>query len=74
MGEKRLKGQVIFFNPIRGFGFIQSDGQEYFVHVSELIGKSGTFRSLQEHELVSFIPKQETKGWAAKNVEILEDE
>ena len=32
---ERLKGKVKWFNPIKGYGFIESEKGELFFHISE---------------------------------------
>merc|ERR1719491_2014530 len=49
-GER--SGIVKFFNPERGFGFIESEGQDYFVHYTGIEGSG--FRSLGDGEEVDF--------------------
>jgi CspA family cold shock protein len=47
-------GTVKWFNPVKGFGFIQPDsgGKDVFVHISA-VGKAG-FTSLAEGAKVSY--------------------
>jgi CspA family cold shock protein len=48
-----LKGKVKWFDPKKGYGFIQSDeGEDIFVHFSSIEGDG--FRSLDEGEEVTF--------------------
>ena len=62
-----MNGKVKFFNPVKGFGFITGeDGQEYFVHKSEV--PPGT--RLEENTPVSFEPVQAERGPQAKNVQV----
>jgi len=64
---KRYSGQVIWFNPIKGFGFIRpSDASaddkaaSVFVHQSSI--KSPGFRSLGEDEKVEYSLESDDKG------------
>mmetsp|Transcript_102080 Transcript_102080/g.289092 ORF Transcript_102080/g.289092 Transcript_102080/m.289092 type:complete len:141 (+) Transcript_102080:124-546(+) len=50
-GDK--SGVVKFFNPEKGFGFIQCQDTDYFVHYTG-IESSGGFRSLGDGEEVEF--------------------
>eukprot|EP00931_Biecheleriopsis_adriatica_P105491 TRINITY_DN80050_c0_g1_i1.p1 TRINITY_DN80050_c0_g1~~TRINITY_DN80050_c0_g1_i1.p1 ORF type:complete len:145 (-),score=31.54 TRINITY_DN80050_c0_g1_i1:81-458(-) len=58
-GDKR--GSVKFFNPERGFGFIVSEGQDYFVHYTG-IESAGGFRSLADGEEVEFDLEEDQSG------------
>jgi len=60
-------GIVKWFNPGKGFGFIeQEDGPDVFVHHSAI--NADGFRSLNEGDRVSFDIEQGQKGPAAANV------
>ena len=60
-------GIVKWFNPGKGFGFIeQEDGPDIFVHYSAI--NSDGFKSLNEGDRVSFDVEQGQKGPAAANV------
>jgi CspA family cold shock protein len=60
------KGKVKWFNPSKGFGFIEQDeGGDIFVHVNEV--KGGT---LYEGDLVEFLVGEGRKGPCAKEVSV----
>lgn len=59
-------GVVKWFNEGKGYGFIESEGKEYFVHFKE-IQKDG-FKTLKQNEEVRFSPGTSPKGNIAKNV------
>lgn len=61
------QGTVKWFNDRKGFGFISSsDGKDYFVHHSNIIGDG--FKSLQEGEEVQFEIEKGDKGPRAVQV------
>ena len=61
------QGQVKWFDPKKGFGFIVGpSGQDVFVHYSQ-IGGDG-FRSLSDGEPVIYDLFEGDKGWQAREV------
>jgi CspA family cold shock protein len=63
----RVIGTVKWFNPTKGFGFIErEDGNDVFVHYSE-ISATG-YRSLEEGQRVEFTVTDGKKGPQAQNV------
>lgn len=62
------KGTVKWFDNDRGFGFINSNNQDYFVHF-KAIQKNG-FKTLLEGQKVSFNAIKTAKGWTAETVMI----
>ena len=61
------EGTVKWFNDSKGFGFIESsDGQDVFVHQSEIQGEG--YRSLSEGAKVEFELTQGDKGPKAVQV------
>lgn len=62
-----MQGKVKWFNPQKGYGFIQrEDGPDVFVHYSAI--KSDGFRTLNEGDLVEFDIVEGPKGLQAANV------
>lgn len=59
-------GIVKWFNEGKGFGFIASQGKDYFVHFSEI--QSSGFKTLNEGDKVRFDIAQSPKGPVAKMV------
>jgi len=72
--QSRSIGCVKWFNNQKGFGFIQANGQDYFVHHSEISVGDVSFRYLVQGEYVSFLTKkvartnQNVDGVMASNV------
>lgn len=61
------QGTVKWFNDQKGYGFIEQDnGEDIFVHHSEILGSG--FKSLSEGERVTFDVGEGQKGPAAQNV------
>lgn len=78
-----MKGQVEFFNNMKGWGIIKGENQEsFFIHHIDIVdvkffpsGKPTKFRTLSEGQLVEFDVEESTTGRhsAAKNLRIFED-
>ena len=61
------KGKVKWFDPQKGFGFIEMDeGKDIFVHHSEIQGTG--YKSLDEGQAVEFEIRKSEKGDYAANV------
>lgn len=65
----KIRGTVKWFNDSKGFGFIESEGTDYFVHFSAIIGSG--FKSLAEGASVTFKPGKGQKGPQAEEVELI---
>lgn len=63
-----MEGRVKWFNDTKGFGFINADNKDYFVHYAEIVGTG--FKSLKEGDMVLFQPDSSPKGAIAKAVVI----
>jgi len=59
-------GIVKWFDNKKGYGFIQSDKKEYFVHHKEIQGNG--FKCLIEGQAVRFEPATSSKGNIALTV------
>ena len=47
-----MRGKVKWFNSEKGFGFIEQDGKDIFVHYSQI--EQDGFKTLNEGEIVEF--------------------
>ena len=64
----RESGTVKWFNPTKGFGFIEREaGKDVFVHYSAISGSG--YRSLEEGQAVTFVVVEGQKGPQAQDVE-----
>lgn len=61
-------GIVKWFNDGKGFGFIASDGCDYFVHFKEILAEG--FKSLKQGDKVTFVKGQSAKGPIATRVQV----
>ena len=67
--QARIQGTVRWFSRVKGYGFIQPDGQEkdVFVHFSAIKGEG--YRNLNEGQRVLFSVEDTDKGPQAVEVE-----
>ncbi len=61
-------GVVKWFSDQKGFGFVASQGKDYFIHYKEI--KIDGFKSLKEGDKVSFEPQESPKGPVATQLSI----
>ena len=61
-----MNGRVKWFSPEKGFGFLEADGTDYFVHHKEI--KMPGFKTLLEGQQVTFQPSKGAKGLLATMV------
>lgn len=71
-----LKGQVVRFDPRRGYGFITIlngalEGEQAFVHQNDIVMEG--FRSLQQGEEVNLNVEENEKGWKALDVHLVHE-
>lgn len=65
----KIRGTVKWFNESKGFGFIESNGKDYFVHFSAILSQG--FKTLVEGAAVMFKPIEGKKGLQAEEVEAI---
>lgn len=63
-------GTVKWFNDEKGYGFIQYDGGDVFVHFKAIQNAQGR-KTLKENQQVSFELAKSDKGLKAENVNII---
>ncbi len=65
--DVREQGKVKWFNPDKGYGFIERDsGGDVFVHHSEI--RTDGYRTLDERQRVEFLVTRGKKGDQAQDV------
>lgn len=65
-----MQGKVKWFNPEKGFGFIESnDGGDVFVHFSAI--QTEGFKTLEEGQKVEFDIVDGNRGPQAANVSLV---
>lgn len=71
LAADELAGEVKWFNPNKGFGFLMTaDGEEYFVHFRAV--QNGGRRSLRQGQKVRFKTRETDRGLQADQVYIEE--
>ena len=65
----KISGTVKWFNDNKGFGFIEANGKDYFLHYSAI--QSSGFKSVPEGASVLFNANKGPKGLQAENVELI---
>ena len=67
LGKEVMLGKVIWFNKVKGYGFIgRSGGPDVFVHYTAIVATG--YRVLSEGDEVEFEVVQGEKGPQAANV------
>ena len=64
-----MEGTVKWFARKKGFGFIESQGKKYFVHISNIEANS----ELDKGDKVFFEPKESPRGTRAVKVKKIEE-
>ncbi len=63
----RIRGTVKWFNPAKGYGFIEREGgKDVFVHYTAI--QADGYRTLNEGDKVEFVIEDSAKGPQASNV------
>jgi len=62
------EGIVKWFSDPKGYGFLECEGRDYFVHFKDIV-KDG-YKTLSVGEKVKFEPSSSDKGLVAKNVSL----
>jgi cold shock protein len=62
-------GTVKWFNEAKGFGFIASEGKDFFVYFKEI--KADGFKTLKEGQKVQFNAGTSPKGPCAQGVSVI---
>lgn len=65
--SNKIKGTVKWFNSAKGFGFIEYQGKDYFVHFKNIVMEG--YKCLAEGEDVHFSPANTDRGLSATEVE-----
>lgn len=72
-GKKLERGIVKWFNPEKGFGFIErEEGGDIFVHYSDIQMKG--YKTLEEGEHVEYTIEHSEKGDIARNVVVVDED
>lgn len=61
-----MRGKVKWFNNDKGYGFIENEGEDIFVHYSAIL--SDGYKTLVEGQYVDFELVRTDKGLQAKKV------
>ena len=64
------EGRVKWFDDKKGFGFIESNGHDYFAHYKEIQGNG--FKTLREGQTITFSPAEGLKGKVARNISYID--
>lgn len=59
-----MTGRVKSYNPQKGYGFVTSDGQDYFIHAKDWEYRLPPTEGLK----ISFVPRQTDKGLRATQI------
>lgn len=74
--EKEAKcGEVVWFDPKKGWGFIKQENDEadMFVHFSNIVSEEGQFKTLDAGQKVTYVVGENHRGPQAEQVEIIDE-
>jgi cold shock protein len=71
MDYRMINGKCKWFNDAKGFGFVEADGKDYFIHFKEI--QTDGFKTLKEGDLVRFEPTVSPRGNAATQLRMGHD-
>lgn len=60
------QGTVKWFNEAKGYGFIASEGKDYFAHYKDI--QMDGHKTLRNGATVSFLPEKGLKGACARSI------
>lgn len=63
---EKLEGTVTWFDEKKGFGFIKSQGKDYFLHYGDIMIEG--FKVVYKDDIVSFVPAKTDRGVKATQV------
>jgi len=69
--KEKLKGKVKWFHPVKGYGFLETENDDLFFHISEMEGYK-SFRVKIGEEVEFEIGKSE-KGNKAVNIKKIKE-
>lgn len=70
MSKLRVVGRVKWFNPYRGYGFIETENiQDIYVHYTAIVAQG--FRLLEPGDIVEFLLEDRERGPAAVEVKCI---
>ena len=64
-----ITGTVKWFSNEKGFGFVEANGKDYFLHFKEINGTG--YKSVAAGEQVEFQPETSAKGLCATKVSVI---
>ena len=62
-------GKVKWFSDSKGFGFVECEGKDYFVHFKNIVGQG--FKTVHDGDKVEFNAVKGAKGMEAHDVRVV---